>query len=47
MPDLVDAGRLGLGVAFGVAVLQVLLGFAGAIRRTPELSRSAANAASV
>jgi len=47
MPDLVDAGRLGLGVAFGVAVLQVLLGLAGALRRTPELSRSAANAASV
>lgn len=47
MPDLVDAGRLGLGVAFGVAVLQLLLGLAGAVRRTPELSRSAANAASV
>ena len=47
MPDLVDAGRLGLGIAFGVAVLQLLLGLAGAIRRTPELSRSAANAASV
>ena len=47
MPDLVDAGRLGLGVAFGVAVLQVLLGVAGVVRRTPELSRSAANAASV
>ena len=47
MPDLVDAGRLGLGVAFGVAVLQLLLSLAGAVRRTPELSRSAANAASV
>ena len=47
MPDLVDAGRLGLGVAFGVSVLQLLLGLAGALRRTPELSRSAANAASV
>ena len=47
MPDLVDAGRLGLGIAFGVAVLQLLLGLAGAVRRTPELSRSAANAASV
>ena len=47
MPDLVDAGRLGLGIAFGAAILQLLLSLAGVVRRTPELTRSAANAASV
>jgi cytochrome c-type biogenesis protein CcmF len=47
MPDLIDAGRLGLGLAFGVALLQLLLGLSGVVRRTPELTRSAANAASV
>ena len=47
MPDLIDAGRLTLGVAFGISVLQLILATAAAVRRVPELAVSARNAASV
>ena len=47
MPDLIDAGRLTLGVAFGISVLQLLLATAAAVGRVPELAVSARNAASV
>ena len=45
MPDLVDAGRLALGTAFGMAAIQLLLAFVATARRTPELAISARNAA--
>ena len=47
MPDLIDAGRLTLGVAFGISVLQLILAATAAVRRVPELAVSARNAASV
>ena len=45
MPDLVDAGRIALGVAFGMAALQLALAFAASTQRIPELAISARNAA--
>jgi cytochrome c-type biogenesis protein CcmF len=47
MPDLIDAGRLTLGVAFGISILQVLLAAGAVTRGVPELAISARNAAAV
>ena len=45
MPDLVDAGRIALGVALGMAALQLALAFAASTQRIPELAIRARNAA--
>ncbi|MBM4435754.1 MAG: heme lyase CcmF/NrfE family subunit, partial [Actinobacteria bacterium] len=47
MIDLIDVGRLALGLAFGVAVFQLSAAALAVARRAPELALSARNAATV
>ena len=47
MLDLVDIGRLALGLALGLAAFQVLMAGLAVARRTPELAISSRNASAV
>ena len=47
MIDLVDVGRLALGLGFGAAAFQLVAASLAILRRTPELALSARNAAAV